>query len=651
VPDAKLDVGTADLPLSSASSFGARSLRRLNRTELRAGWVGLAVVGGLAAGWIGYRAGADLRGTSGGQAALLWTAIVVSGIAMALYAWESRQHERLGRLIVALGLLAVLALLQASRAAFAFSLGWLLAGLAVPLLCYAMLSHATGRPRLRGEQRLIIGGSFVVAVCWCTLALSTRQPTLIAPLIRCAPGCPRNVFFLGSLSGSALDPIQVALRLAWVVLALGVVVSLGLRWRAAGAADRRRSGPVLVPAVLFALALTVSLALQAADGGMSASLGWISLVAAATVPVAMLLGLTWERLFMGEALEEFVNSLGDADETDVGTLMAEALRDPSLRIAYATPATGTYADSSRARLDLPPPATDSGVTPVERDSRTAAFVIRDGALPDQERFIRAAGTAALISLENSQLDADLSATVVELAASRRRLVESANAVRQRIERDLHDGIQQHIVGMRVKLEVARAAIDEAPEQGQRMLAEIGREMDDALEDLRSIAQGVYPALLTEYGLGEALRSAARRSPGAVSVRASRLGRYPLDVESAVYFCCVEALQNVAKHAGPQATATVRLWEDAPVLRFETVDSGVGFAPDVATPGNGLISMRDRVAAVGGDLTVTSSVGRGTMISGCVPIGEPRQERRADAEDRTSGAGGGDERIADPHGRP
>ena len=141
-----------------------------------------------------------------------------------------------------------------------------------------------------------------------------------------------------------------------------------------------------------------------------------------------------------------------------------------------------------------------------------------------------------------------------------------------------------------------------------MLAEIGCDLDDALEEVRSLAQGVYPALLATYGLVEALRSAARRSPAPVTVR-GEVARYPADTEAAVYFCCLETLQNVAKHAGRDATATVRLWEDGPTLRFQTRDSGVGFTPNGTPRGRGLVNMRDRLAAVGGSLDAELS-GRG-----------------------------------------
>jgi signal transduction histidine kinase len=135
--------------------------------------------------------------------------------------------------------------------------------------------------------------------------------------------------------------------------------------------------------------------------------------------------------------------------------------------------------------------------------------------------------------------------------------------------------------------------------------------------VRSLAQGVYPALLETHGLIEALRSAARRSPGPVTVR-GEVSRYPPDTEAAVYFCCLETLQNVAKHAGRGATAMVRLWEDGATLRFQTEDTGIGFTPN-GTRGHGLVNMRDRLAAVGGTVTLSSRPGVGTVVRGCIPL--------------------------------
>ncbi len=223
-----------------------------------------------------------------------------------------------------------------------------------------------------------------------------------------------------------------------------------------------------------------------------------------------------------------------------------------------------------------------------------------------------------LRLENAQLEAELEATTADLAASRIRLVEAADAERQRIERDLHDSVQQQLVGIRIKLDLAAEEVRREPASGERMIHAIGRQMDEMLETLRSLARGIYPAVLHERGLGEALKSAARRSPAPVSVHVQGIGRLSEEIEIAVYFCCLEAMQNVAKHAGREAAAVIRLWEEDGRLRFDVVDSGVGFDLAAVPRRHGLVNMSDRIEAVGGTLRLSSRDGRGTAVRGSVP---------------------------------
>ena len=258
------------------------------------------------------------------------------------------------------------------------------------------------------------------------------------------------------------------------------------------------------------------------------------------------------------------------------------------------------------------------MTWIERDSRRIAAVIYDVDLSDQERFIHAAGAAALMRLERAQLVADLKASAADVAASRSRLVETAYLERQRFERDLHDGVQQDLVALRIKLDLAGEALNEDPLRGQQMLSALGNHMDDVLETLRALARGIYPALLDREGLATALESAARRSPLPVSVAARGISRYPSDIEAAVYFACLEALQNSMKHAGHDAVVWIRLWESGGRLHFEVRDVGAGFDADQVGDCNGLVNMRDRIDAVGGTAKIRSRPGVGTVVSGSVP---------------------------------
>jgi signal transduction histidine kinase len=239
----------------------------------------------------------------------------------------------------------------------------------------------------------------------------------------------------------------------------------------------------------------------------------------------------------------------------------------------------------------------------------------DSRLLESQLFI---ATVLFCALAIVALVAERAQLADGVRASRARLVAASDVARQRLERDLHDGAQQGLLGLRLKLELAAEVIPRDSREGQRQLAVIGRQMDEILADLRSLAHGTYPHLLGDRGMVQALKSAGRLHPADVSVHAVGVGRYSKAIEAAVYFCCLEALQNVAKHAGHPARAEVRLWEQAKQLRFAVTDSGTGFDSD-ATQGNGLANMRDRIEAVGGALTVSSRPGHGTAIHGRVPI--------------------------------
>jgi signal transduction histidine kinase len=370
-------------------------------------------------------------------------------------------------------------------------------------------------------------------------------------------------------------------------------------------------------ATAAAVLLTVSLALHAAGLHAWTTLATAHVALVAVIPLAILGGLASERLFMGQALAEFVSQLARSPAADPEALMAAALRDPSLKVAYRRPGPGTYVDASG--IPIGELAADTAVTWIEHDRRPLAAVLHGADLVGSERFVQAAGAAALIRLEKTQLEADLKASTADLASSRTRMMETAHAERRRLERDLHDGVQQHLVGLRIKLDMATETMRQDPDRGERALASVGQEMDDVLQEMRSLARGIYPLVLHECGLRDALRAAARSAPTPVAIRAVGAGRYAEDIEVAVYFCCLEALQNVGKHAGPDATATIILTEQGSWLCFEVRDSGTGFDRARARAGSGLVNMHDRIEAVGGTLDVSAQRGRGTSVQGSVPL--------------------------------
>ena len=229
-------------------------------------------------------------------------------------------------------------------------------------------------------------------------------------------------------------------------------------------------------------------------------------------------------------------------------------------------------------------------------------------------------------LKRQRLDAALHASLEqlrrqagELQASRSRIVAATDAERRRIERDLHDGAQQYLVAIAVKARLIQQLAGTDPERASALTEELAADVESALEELRTLAHGIYPPLLSVGGLGEALAAACRRSPVQTQLEAHGLARYQPEVEAAVYYCCVEALQNAGRHAGNGITVRVRVWREDGELRFEVSDDGAGFDRDKTGSGAGLTNMSDRLGAVGGFLRIESMPGAGTRVQGGVPL--------------------------------
>jgi signal transduction histidine kinase len=230
-----------------------------------------------------------------------------------------------------------------------------------------------------------------------------------------------------------------------------------------------------------------------------------------------------------------------------------------------------------------------------------------------------------LALHNAQLDTALQTTLDELRrqadelrASRARVVASGDAERRRVERNLHDGAQQHLVALAVNLRLTKDVVAEDPEMAVQMLDELGEAVQETIRELRELAHGIYPPLLVDSGLGEALKAVVNRSPLDVELITEGIGRYGGDVEAAVYFCCLEALQNAGKHAA-SAHVVVRVWEESGSLLFEVRDDGPGFDIRTAQRGHGYVNMMDRLGAIGGAVRWESEIGNGTAVRGSLPI--------------------------------
>jgi signal transduction histidine kinase len=261
-----------------------------------------------------------------------------------------------------------------------------------------------------------------------------------------------------------------------------------------------------------------------------------------------------------------------------------------------------------------------GLIVVERRDETDTFGQED------ERVLADLARQVALTLHNVRLDSALQESLDEvrrqaqaLQASRARIVAAGDAERRRIERNLHDGAQQHLVALAVKVRLVRQLAERDPARSQGMMEELASDVEDALQELRDLAHGIYPPLLADKGLPEALASAARRAPMQVSVDAAGTGRFTPEMEAAVYFCCLEALQNASKHAGEDATVHIKVWQQEGALLFEVADDGAGFDVRQRGAGSGFTNMSDRLGAIGGTLRVESSPGQGTRILGTIPV--------------------------------
>jgi signal transduction histidine kinase len=265
---------------------------------------------------------------------------------------------------------------------------------------------------------------------------------------------------------------------------------------------------------------------------------------------------------------------------------------------------------------MPPlPGADVSVPVIYQGELLGAISIRmprgEPLRPAGEQLVADVASQAGLALSNAGL-------VEDLRASRQRLVAAQDEERRRLERNLHDGAQQDLVALAIKIRLAGAAADEDPAQAKEIIGELQADTAAALENLRDLARGIYPPLLADLGLVAALNAQARKSPVPVAVEADGVGRLPQDTEAAVYFCCLEALQNIAKYA--RATqASIRLQAEDAALCFTVSDDGAGYDARRTVMGSGQRNMADRLAALDGRLEVRSAPGQGTVVTARVPL--------------------------------
>jgi signal transduction histidine kinase len=431
-------------------------------------------------------------------------------------------------------------------------------------------------------------------------------------------------------AGTALFAIAFAILVIGIPAACGVAI---LRYRLYDL------DVVIRKALVFTvLAVFIAGVYALIVGGVGALIGsrsntTLAFAAAAVLAIAFQPAREWARRFADrlvygrratpyEVLSEFSGRMGETYATeDVLPRMAKILGE------------GTGASSARVLLKVgaelhegarwpadAPPAGDEHIVPVvDRGEELGALAVtvpaNDPVDPAKDKLVRDLASQAGLVLRNARL-------IEELRASRRRIVSAQDERARKLERDIHDGAQQQLVALGIKMRLLEPILEREPAKAQEFVAQLQADTTDALETLRDLARGIYPPILADRGLPAALEAQGRKAVVPVRLEPDGVGRYPQEVESAVYFCVLEALQNVGKYANA-SEVTVRLLEDEGDLVFQVRDDGIGFDPEGASHGTGIRGMADRLEAVGGELQLSSAPGSGTTVGGRVPVGATR----------------------------
>jgi signal transduction histidine kinase len=586
----------------------------LTRALVGLGLVGLVLIGIAVA----LTLGSDHMSDRGASAAI-GGAIMAAWMGTGLYAWWRRPHNRVGALMAATGFVFFLQSFAASNSSFFFSVGLVTSSAFLAVAVHMLLAFPTGRIPTTAQKRLM------AAVYTLALAVPLGYALFTRECVDCFDGAdvPDNAFLIAD-APSVAEAIDVAGSIVAVVLVGGIAAVLVRRWRAATVRERRSLAPVLLTGAamvaLLALLLAIDVVFPKSDAVMAVN--HAALAAFAALPFAFLAGLRRSRSWRAGAVVELVETLGEAPARgDLRDALAEALGDPTLELAYWLPEQRRYVDPAGRRVTLPPEGdAERAATEVEREGRRVGALVHSVALCDEPDLIRAVAVAAALALDNERLDAELRARVEELRDSRQRLLDATLAERRRLERDLHDGAQQRLVSLSLQLSLIDQQLGRGPADvpaARELLGAARGEVRAALEDLRELARGIHPAVLTDRGLAAALEALADRAPVPVEVAALPAERLPGAVEAAAYFVVAESLTNVAKYAHA-SHAEVRVGRENGVALVEVRDDGVGGADPSA--GSGLRGLADRLEALDGRLEIESAPGRGTSVRARIPCG-------------------------------
>jgi signal transduction histidine kinase len=536
-------------------------------------------------------------------------------ITLGIAVWQLRPGSRIGILLVAFPLVGVL-----SDAHWIFW-NWSLAvtvGLAVTMLAAAVFAHLIlSYPSGRLATRLDRG--FVVFAYTFTLVYALPR------LLFFDPRTPnyRDVWECGDCAVPLThigwyDTERIMQVFDWLLLPL-TLAFVALLVRKVGRATpggRRIVLPLSIAAFVLAMEFVVQIALNGGPVNSSthSTWYWIVTLLSLAIPVSLSLGMLWDRRARS-AVADLVVELGRTRPGHVRDALAHTLGDPTLDVALWLPERRTYVDGEGRPLELPEPTDDRAVTVLGPPDAPVAALLHDPMLLQRRSLVEAAGAAARLALENERLQAELRAQLAELRASRARIVQAGDEERRRLERNLHDGAQQRLLGLGLALQLARAQLGPDANGAGEVLVEAEQELRAALDELRELARGIHPAVLTDQGLAAALRSLAERSLTPVTIVEVPNERLGEPIEAAAYFLVSESLANCVKYARASAIRISIVRQDGTAV-VDVDDDGVGGADP--GQGSGLRGLSDRVQALDGDFRVESPPGGGTHIHAEIP---------------------------------
>jgi signal transduction histidine kinase len=599
-------VGISTAELRPAAAVGRRHV---------AAWQIVITAGGLLAGagvaWVVSHAGSDSFGIP--KYPFTLPVIVLVGwsfIGAGLLYWRSRPDNHLWAVLLFQGFAWFGSMLNSSDNPLLFTFGQLVYPWQYASGLYLILSFPSGRLRGGLDRAMVAIAIFLVTVgnvVWLLFA---------DPHHSMCRTCPANLLEV-TRDDAVVVGVFYVFRISGILIALTSIGLLAVRWRRASRAQRHAVMPVAVAGVVAFCALIVSYGARLAGASSPNAFDAVAFYAGAAVPVAVLVVLIQRRLAQGAVAGLVVELGGPEPGTDPTAALSRALGDPSLALGYWFAAESRYVDRDGKPVELPEPGGGRRSTVVERDGQPVAVLIHDAALEHNAGLVDSVSAAAGLALENERLQAELRARLVELQASRARLVAATDAERRRIERDLHDGTQQRLVSIAMSLGLAEAKLPADPEHAKPIVAETRTALAVALAELRDLTQGIYPTILSERGLPGALDELCGRSALTAHLRLFLDGRLPIPVETAAYYVVSEALTNAAKHS-QAAEVRVAASCSGGTLTVEVADEGVGGAGK--GEGSGLRGLADRVEALDGRLTVSSPPGRGTTLRAEFPCG-------------------------------